>query len=45
VFPANAYAARDPGRFGRTAIPFWPRLVLQVLLIAAVVLAAWPLGA
>jgi uncharacterized membrane protein len=44
VFPANAYAARDPERFGRTAIPFWPRLALQVLLIAAVVLAAWPLS-
>jgi uncharacterized membrane protein len=43
VFPANAYAARDPERFGRTAIPFWPRLAGQVLLIAAVVLAAWPL--
>ena len=42
VFPANAYAARDPERFGRTAIPFWPRLVGQVVLIAAVVLAAWP---
>jgi len=44
VFPANAYAARDRERFGRTAIPFWPRLVLQMVLIAAVVLAAWPLG-
>jgi len=43
VFPANAYAARDPERFGRTAIPFWPRLAGQVLLIAAVILAAWPL--
>ena len=43
VFPANAYAARDPERFGRTAIPFWPRLAGQVVLIAAVILAAWPL--
>ncbi len=43
VFPANAYAARDPERFGRTAIPFWPRLTLQLLLIAAVVLATLPL--
>ena len=42
VFPANAYAARDPERFGRTAIPFWPRLAGQVLLIAAVILAALP---
>ena len=43
VFPANAYAARDPERFGRTAIPFWPRLALQVLLVAAVIVAAVPL--
>jgi uncharacterized membrane protein len=43
VFPANAYAARDPERFGRIAIPFWPRLAGQVVLIAAVILAAWPL--
>jgi uncharacterized membrane protein len=42
VFPANAYAARDPERFGRTALPFWPRLALQVLLIALVAVAAWP---
>ena len=44
VFPANAVAARDPQRFGRTAIPFWPRLGMQVLLIVLVVLAAWPLA-
>jgi uncharacterized membrane protein len=44
VFPANAVAARDPKRFGRTAIPFWPRLGIQVLLIVLVALAAWPLG-
>ncbi len=44
VFPANAVAARDPQRFGRTAIPFWPRLGIQVLLIVLVALAAWPLG-
>jgi uncharacterized membrane protein len=43
VFPANAYAARDPERFGRTAVPFWPRLAGQVALIGLVVLAAWPL--
>lgn len=42
VFPANAYAARDPGRFGRTAIPVVPRLALQVLLIALVLAAVWP---
>jgi uncharacterized membrane protein len=44
VFPANAVAARDPQRFGRTAIPFWPRLGLQLLLILLVIAAAWPLG-
>jgi len=44
VFPANAVAARDPERFGRTAIPFWPRLALQVLLMLLVGAAAWPLG-
>ena len=43
VFPANAYAARDPERFGRTAVPFGPRLAAQVVLILAVALAAWPL--
>jgi uncharacterized membrane protein len=43
VFPANAYATRDPERFGRTAIPFWPRLAGQVVLVALVVLAAIPL--
>ena len=44
VFPANVVAARDPERFGRTAIPFWPRLGLQVLLIVLVIAAAWPLS-
>lgn len=45
VFPANASAARDPQRFGATAIPFGPRLALQVLLAVLVLLAAWPLPA
>jgi uncharacterized membrane protein len=40
VFPANAYASRHPERFGRAAIPFWPRLGAQVALIAMCVLAA-----
>lgn len=44
VFPANAYAARDPERFGRTALPFWPRAALQLLLIGLVALAVWPLA-
>lgn len=39
VFPANAYAARHPDRFGRLAIPFWPRLIAQVALIALVLVA------
>lgn len=36
VFPANAYAAQHRDRFGAIAVPFWPRLALQVLLIALV---------
>ncbi len=39
VFPANAYAARYPERFGQAAIPFWPRLVGQLVLIGLIVLA------
>ena len=38
VFPANAYAAQHPERFGRAAIPFWPRLLAQLALIG---LLAW----
>ncbi|BDZ46098.1 DoxX family protein [Naasia aerilata] len=34
VFPANAYAAAHPETFGRLAIPFWPRLLGQVVLAA-----------
>ena len=41
VFPANALAARQPERFGRAAIPFWPRLVAQVALILLVLLATF----
>jgi len=33
VFPANAYAAQHPERFGRAAFPFWPRLLAQLALI------------
>jgi len=39
VFPANAYAAANPKRFGRVAIPLVPRLIGQLVLIALVVLA------
>lgn len=37
VFPANAYASQHPERFGRAAIPFWPRLAGQLVLIALLV--------
>ena len=39
VFPANIYASQYPERFGKMAIPFWPRLAGQVALIALLVLA------
>lgn len=44
VFPANAYAARDPQRFGRVAVPFGPRLAVQIGLGILVLAAAWPLA-
>jgi len=40
VFPANAYAAQHPERFGRAAFPFWPRYVAQVVLVGLCALAA-----
>jgi uncharacterized membrane protein len=40
VWPANAYAAEHPERFGRVAIPFWPRFAGQLGVILLVVLAA-----
>lgn len=40
VFPANAYAAKHPDTFGRAAIPFWPRLAGQVVLIAVLLAIA-----
>lgn len=40
VFPANAYAARNPERFGRIAVPFWPRLIAQLVLIGVVLWVA-----
>lgn len=43
VFPANAFAAAHPERFGRVAIPFWPRLAAQIAAILLCVLAAIPL--
>lgn len=41
VFPANAYAAKHKERFGALAIPFWPRLIGQVVLAALVLFAAF----
>ena len=42
VFPANAYAAAHPEKFGRAAFPFWPRYLAQLGLIVLVMLAAAP---
>lgn len=39
VFPANAYAARDPERFGAVAVPLVPRAAAQVVLAALVAVA------
>ena len=43
VFPANAFAAEHPEKFGRAAFPFWPRYLAQLALILLVVLAAAPI--
>jgi uncharacterized membrane protein len=40
VFPANSYAAEHPEKFGRAAIPFWPRFFAQLALIALCMVAA-----
>lgn len=42
VFPANAYAASRPEKFGRVAIPLVPRLIGQIVLITLVLFAVWP---
>jgi len=39
VFPANAHLAAHPEKFGRASIPFWPRLIAQLVLIAIVLVA------
>jgi len=44
VFPANAVAAADPARFGRSAMPYAPRLLAQLALVAVVVAATAPLS-
>jgi uncharacterized membrane protein len=43
VFPANAYASEHRDRFGAAAIPFWPRYLGQLVLIALVLAATVPL--
>jgi uncharacterized membrane protein len=40
VFPANHYASQHPEKFGRAAIPFWPRYFAQLALVLLVLLAA-----
>ena len=40
VFPANAYAAAHPERFGAIATPLVPRALLQVVLIGLCVFCA-----
>jgi uncharacterized membrane protein len=42
VFPANAYAAEHPEKFGRAAFPFWPRYIAQLVLIAVILVAVVP---
>lgn len=41
VFPANAYAARHREKFGALAVPFWPRLIGQIILGALILVAAF----
>lgn len=40
VFPANAYAAARPERFGRLAVPLLPRAAAQVVMVAVIIAAA-----
>ncbi len=44
VFPANVYASQHREKFGAAAIPFWPRLIGQLVLIALVLVATVPLS-
>ena len=39
VFPANHYASEHPERFGAAAIPFWPRYLAQLVLIAVILVS------
>ena len=39
VFPANHFASEHPERFGAAAIPFWPRYIAQLVLIAVILMS------
>jgi len=39
VFPANHFASQHPERFGAAAIPFWPRYIAQLVLIAVILVS------
>jgi len=39
VFPANHFASQHPERFGAAAIPFWPRYIAQLVVIAVILVA------
>ena len=39
VFPANHFASQHPERFGAAAIPFWPRYIAQLVVIAMILVS------
>jgi uncharacterized membrane protein len=39
VFPANHFASEHPEKFGAAAIPFWPRYIAQLVLIAVILVS------
>lgn len=39
VFPANHFASQHPERFGAAAIPFWPRYIAQLVVIAVILVS------
>ncbi len=39
VFPANHFASEHPEKFGAAAIPFWPRYIAQLVLIAMILVS------
>ncbi|QNE46099.1 DoxX family membrane protein [Glaciihabitans sp. INWT7] len=39
VFPANHLASEHPEKFGAAAIPFWPRYIAQLVLIAIILVS------